>query len=129
MIRPLLATPVLPGIVDTRSALEVDFVEFAARHLSRFGPPSINHPFEDFVLDAFYEQAGLAVELDSREFHLNPISFETDRAKQAACMAAGVVILPLTARRLRREPLVVADQLTRILTARWSGPADARCAD
>ncbi len=118
-IRPLLETRVLPGITDTRSPLEVDFVEFAAQHLSRFGPPSINHSFGDFVLDAYYEPAQLAIELDSREFHLNPISFETDRAKQAACLAAGVVILPLTSRRLRVEPLLVAEQLTTILAARW----------
>lgn len=119
VIRPLLDTPVLAGIADTRSPLEVDFVEFAARHLRRFGPPQINHPFGEFVLDAYYEPARLAVELDSREFHLNPISFETDRAKQAACLAAGVVILPLTSRRMRSEPLAVAEQLTTILTARW----------
>ena len=119
VIRPLLATPLLPGIAETRSPLEVDFVEFAARHLSRFGPPSINHPFGPYVLDAYYEPAKLGVELDSREFHLNAIAFETDREKQAACLAAGVVILPLTSRRLRLEPIEVAEQLSTILMSRW----------
>lgn len=130
VIRPRLETPALAGIADTRSPLEVDFVEFAALHPARFGPPQINHPFGDFVLDACYGAARLAVELDPREHHLNPIAFETDRAKQAACLAAGVVIFPLTSRRLRMEPLKVADQLTSTLLERWAGsPPDVARVD
>ncbi|MDQ3647679.1 MAG: DUF559 domain-containing protein, partial [Actinomycetota bacterium] len=64
-------------------------------------------------------QARVVVELDSRQHHDNDPAFERDRAKWNALTAAGEAVVPLTSRRLRHHAGTVAEQLSKLLAARW----------
>lgn len=110
----------------TRSAPEVDFLAFAARHLAAFGPPQVNVWVHGFEIDARWPEARTTEELDSLLHHDNDPAFERDRAKWNALTAAGEAVFPLTSRRLRREPTVVAAQLARLLASRRRGGGAAR---
>lgn len=76
----------------TRSELEDAFRAYARRH--RLPEPECNAhvPDRDGILmevDAVYRAARLAIELDSREWHDNPVSFATDRHKSRRLSVAG----------------------------------------
>lgn len=118
LVLPRLAEH-LEGVADTRSPLEVDFLRWAARHLAAFPPPLVNAKVLGFEVDAWWAEAKVVVELDSRLHHLDPVAFERDRAKWAALTAGGHAVFALTARRLRRDAAAAAGELTRALTVRW----------
>jgi Transcriptional regulator, AbiEi antitoxin len=88
---------------------ERDFLDFCDDHgIQR---PEVNAMVERFEVDAFWRHAGLVVELDSWTHHRGRSAFENDREKIAALQLAGYVVLPITWRRLAREPEVVAEMI------------------
>jgi len=97
----------------TRSALEDAFLRF----LERFGLPRplTNVTVAGYLVDAFYPQQRLIVELDGWAFHGDRQSFEVDRERDAVTGAAGHRTLRLTHARLSRRPHTEAARLRAML--------------
>lgn len=76
----------------TRSELEEAFRAYARRHGLPEPDCNLHVPDVDGTLmevDAIYRAARVAIELDSREWHDNPVSFGTDREKSRRLTVAG----------------------------------------
>jgi very-short-patch-repair endonuclease len=97
----------------TRSPLEDRFLAFCRDH--RLPTPATNILILGKEVDAYWPSNGLAVELDSFEFHRHRAAFERDRARDAAFLAAGYRVIRLTDRRLETEASEVAAQLRELL--------------
>ncbi|ANY05205.1 hypothetical protein AFB00_01505 [Pseudonocardia sp. HH130630-07] len=63
------------------------------------------------VVDAYWDDVGLAWEIQSRRFHLGPQAFDRDVRKQVDLPRAGVVLVPTLAVRLQTEPRAVVAEL------------------
>lgn len=74
-------------------------------------------------VDAYLEDAGLAVESDSKAWHLSPEDWEQTMARSARLAGAGVQVVHVPPQRHRRTPeLVVAEVEQAYLAARRTGP-------
>ena len=60
---------------------------------------------DDFIgqPDAWWRDAGVAGEVDSREWHLSPAQWERTMSRHARMSAAGIIVIHVTPRRLRLE--------------------------
>ena len=95
----------------TRSELEEAFL----RLLKRAGLelPRLNVRLGTDLVDAFYEMAGLVVELDGTTWHRSRARQEGDRRKEMRLRARGLLVVRYTARQLFDEPeSVIADLVT-----------------
>src|SRR4051794_19926918 len=88
---------------------ERDLIDFCDDHATP--RPELNVIVEGFEVDALWRRAKLVVELDSWSHHRGRTAFENDRVKLATLQLAGYVVLPITWRRLEREPEEVARQI------------------
>jgi very-short-patch-repair endonuclease/predicted transcriptional regulator of viral defense system len=79
---------------DARSILEIEFLSMVDR--LNFPPPQINVVVSGFLVDAYWQEWGLIVELDSRGFHDTAKRFEDDRERSAQLELAGLRVLRLT---------------------------------
>jgi hypothetical protein len=61
--------------------------------------------------DAWWPDAGVAAEADSRAWHLSPEDWDRTRQRHDRMAAAGVIVLHFSPRELRREPAMVAQRL------------------
>jgi very-short-patch-repair endonuclease len=86
----------------TRSKHEDDFVAWAKRH--GLPTPRINVKVNGKEVDALFPEERVIVELDSVEFHDNPISFRADRRRDQGSAAHGFVTV-----RLLKEDLADED--------------------
>jgi very-short-patch-repair endonuclease len=77
--------------------------------------PLTNRMVNGYQVDAVWPEHRLVVEVDGYEFHSGRRAFETDRARDAAHVAAGYRVIRFTAIQLRDEPLVVIGQLSAAL--------------
>jgi hypothetical protein len=77
----------------TRSPLEDDFVAFAKRH--GLPIPRINVRVNGQEVDALFPEERVIVELDSLEFHDDPISWRNDRRRDRASAAHGYLTVRL----------------------------------
>jgi predicted transcriptional regulator of viral defense system len=66
------------------------------------------HPHE---VDFFFPAHRLVVETDGWRDHGTRVAFERDRAKDAALVAAGLLVLRFTKRQIRHDPDTVAERL------------------
>jgi very-short-patch-repair endonuclease len=82
-----------PSQNPTRSKHEDDFVAWAKRH--GFPTPRVNVKVNGKLVDALFPEERVIVELDSVEFHDNPISFRTDRRRDRGSAAHGFVTVRL----------------------------------
>lgn len=100
----------------TRSPLEDLFVDF----IIRFGlpMPELNFPINGRVLDGYYRDEGLIIELDGHDSHRHRTTFELDREKDAEALAAGLSTVRITEQRLEHAPEHEAARLRAILAAR-----------
>jgi len=69
------------------------------------------------VPDAWWPQAGLAVEVDSREWHLSPADWERTLARDAKMTAHGILVIRVAPRQLRTAGHLVAAQIRAVLSA------------
>ena len=60
------------------------------------------------VADAWWPAAGVAAEVDSRQWHLSPEGWEQTMSRHAKMTAAGILVLHFTPRQIRAEPDEVA---------------------
>ncbi|HEY2161837.1 MAG TPA: type IV toxin-antitoxin system AbiEi family antitoxin domain-containing protein [Solirubrobacteraceae bacterium] len=111
-LRPLAATTRNP----TRSKLEDKFADFCERH--GLPEPLLNHKINGREVDAFFPEHRLIVEVDGRDTHAGPVSFEDDRERDAAMLALGLATVRVTEERIDNEPEREAARLLRILAAR-----------
>ena len=72
---------------------------------------------EEFVAqpDAWWADAGVAVEVDSLQWHLTPGGYERTLARHSRMSALGITVQHYPPSRLRAEPRVVADEIAKAL--------------
>ena len=63
--------------------------------------------------DAWFDQVGLAWEIDSYEWHLSPDDYDATLARRAALMAAGVTVVHHQPSRVTSQAAAVVDELRR----------------
>ncbi len=69
--------------------------------------------------DAWFDEEGVAVEIDSREWHLDPQGWERTQAKRARFASFGITTVPWTPSRVRQQPReIVAELLDTLAWAR-----------
>ena len=91
----------------TRSPPEEELL--ALIRASDLPDPLTNHPIGPYELDAYWPEAKLAVEYDSRMHHLGEAAFEHDRLRDAWLAAEhGILVVRVTARQLRDPHALIA---------------------
>lgn len=78
----------------TRSEMEDLFLELCRR--AGFPKPEVNSRVHGMVVDFFWPEIGLVIELDSRQFHDDDRGHEEDRERTARLELAGYRVLRLT---------------------------------
>jgi very-short-patch-repair endonuclease len=74
--------------------------------------PRVNVLVEGFLVDAYWPQARLVVELDGYEFHRGRDAFERDRRTQVRLRSAGCAFLAFTHLQIVDEPRAVVAPVT-----------------
>lgn len=77
--------------------------------------PSTNVIVYGELVDVFWAQASLAVELDGYDFHRGRRQFESDRRRDAKLALAGLTVVRLTQPRVENEPESVIGELLAFL--------------
>jgi Transcriptional regulator, AbiEi antitoxin/Protein of unknown function (DUF559) len=113
----------LPG-TPTRSGWEDEFPAFCRRY--GLPIPVMGAPLHGYVVDALFVAQRVIVELDSKEFHMDPIAFETDRERDADMLAHGFVTVRVTWERIEQRPRREAERLHVILAGRRHAPTAAK---
>jgi hypothetical protein len=72
--------------------------------------------------DAWWPEGGVAVEVDSREWHLRPADWEKTMRRHAAMVAHGILPLHFSPAQIRREPETVVARLGDALRAGHARP-------
>jgi very-short-patch-repair endonuclease len=94
----------------SRSDLEEAFLAIVAR--AGLPPPRVNARVHGLEVDFHWPAARLAVEADSRRYHLTPAAFERDRRRDATLQNAGHRVLRFTDSQIAYEPAYVEATLT-----------------
>jgi very-short-patch-repair endonuclease len=111
IIDPALAAP-------TRSEFErAFFPELRKAGLPR---PIAGYPITPYTADFAWPAERVIVETDGWNFHRNRFAFEDDRARDAYLAARGWIVVRITWRRLRKQPMLVMVQLGQTLAQRAS---------
>jgi hypothetical protein len=100
----------------TRSGLERRFLALVEQ--AGLPSPKINLFVEGYELDAYWQDARFAVELDTYDYHGGHTAFEHDRIRQEDLKLAGIEMTRITGVRLEREPIAVIRRLRRLLEQR-----------
>ena len=85
--------------------------------------PEVNVSLHNHEIDFLWREQKLVVELDSRQFHLTPTAFESDRKRDIHLQGLGYTVLRITHRRLQQEPAAVIRELTYFLSG-GGGPCE-----
>ena len=101
--------------VESKSDLESRFLDLVRG--AGLPLPQLNVLVEGFLVDAYWPQAQLVVELQSWEHHGHRQAFERDNERLARLQAAGYSVLPLTYRQLRHQPDWVIRSIVGLLVA------------
>lgn len=104
----------------TRSEAERRFLRLVER--AGLPAPVTNVHVEGFEVDGYWPAARLVAEIDGYPFHAGRGAFEGDRRRDAVLAAAGVLVVRITPRQLRDEPMAVAVRLARALDRRLRPP-------
>lgn len=97
----------------TRSRLERKFYAFCQRY--GLPEPLLNHEIAGVEVDAYFPEHGLIVEIDGRDVHDGPASFELDRDRDATMLALGLPTVRITEERMDNTPAQEAARLRTIL--------------
>ena len=73
--------------------------------------------------DAWWPDAGVAGEVDSREWHLSPEDWDRTRRRHDRMAAAGIILLHFSPAQIRREPAEVAQMIKGALERGLRRPA------
>jgi len=99
----------------TRSGLERRFVRICDR--AGLPRPAMNLFVAGYEIDAVWLDSKVVVEIDSYEFHRTRAAFETDRIRDAALQREGLRVLRVADRRLKDDPVGIAEDLRKMLDA------------
>jgi len=80
--------------------------------------PAVNTYVEGHEIDAYWERERFAVEVDGWDVHRTRAAFENDPVRLEDLKLAGIDSIRLTARRIEREPALVAERLAVLLARR-----------
>jgi len=72
--------------------------------------------------DAWWPEASVAVEVDSRQWHLSPADWERTMARHSRMSALGITVLHYPPNRLNAEPRSVAAEIRSALEIGRSRP-------
>jgi hypothetical protein len=111
-LRPLLALWV-PELARTRSVLEGLFLLAWVAHGGRL--PRVNERWAGFEVDCCWPDERLAVELDGRGYHADPLARRRDIEKDRALRGAGYRVVRFTYRQVRDGPDAVVREVSRLL--------------
>jgi hypothetical protein len=109
-----------------RSVTEADFLDLIKR--SRLPVPLLNARIYSadgtFIAcpDAWWPQAGVAAEVDSREWHLKPADWERTMSRHARMSGHGIIVLHFTPRQIRAHPARVTTAIADALKAGSARP-------
>ncbi len=108
-----------------RSGPEIDLMDLIKR--GRLPMPLFNPRLMDgdeFIAspDAWWPQAGVAAEADSREWHLSPEDWEQTMRRHAKMTSLGILVLHFTPRQIKEQPLEVLGAIQAALSARRGQP-------
>jgi very-short-patch-repair endonuclease len=108
-----------------RSVAEGDLRDVIRAH--RLPPPVFNarlYSGRDFlaVADAWWPEAGVVVEVDSREWHLSPQDWERTLRRSTRMGALGINVMHVTPQRIRTEAAIVAAEIRSALEAGRARP-------
>jgi very-short-patch-repair endonuclease len=103
-----------------RSVAEAEFRDLIRR--ARLPMPLFNagiYAGQEFVAiaDAWWPDAGVVAEVDSREWHLSPADWENTMKRHAAMTAHGILVLHFTPSQIRRDEATVAADLRSAIAA------------
>ena len=103
-----------------RSAAEADLVRLVRR--ARLPMPVLNprlYVGGTFLAspDAWWPDAGVAVEVDSRQWHLSPASWEQTMARHTRMSSHGIIVLHYSPNRIRSDGEQVAAEIRAALAA------------
>jgi predicted transcriptional regulator of viral defense system len=99
-----------------RSGWEDEFPVFCAE--SDLPVPIMGARVCGYIVDALFPAEKVIVELDSWEYHKDPVAFETDRERDVVTLAHGFVTVRITWERVHTRWDVEAARLRTILEAR-----------
>jgi len=74
------------------------------------------------VVDAWWPDAGVAVEVDSREWHLSPDDWQRTLRRSTRMSALGINVMHFTPQRIRTEAAEVAGEIRSALKSGQAGP-------
>lgn len=109
-----------------RSVTEADFLGLIKR--GRLPMPLLNARLYGpggiliAVPDAWWPQAGVAAEVDSREWHLTPADWERTMRRHAEMSRHGIIVLHFTPRQIRSDPATVIAAIADALKAGAARP-------
>jgi very-short-patch-repair endonuclease len=74
------------------------------------------------VADAWWADAGVVVEIDSREWHLRPADWERTMSRHDELISQGILVLHFSSRQIRSDPATVAAKIADALTSGRARP-------
>ncbi len=110
MFRSVLAE-VADGIRSTAEGDLRDVIRTARLPIPLFNPSLYAGDVFLGKPDAWWPDAGVAAEADSRAWHLSPADWDRTRRRHDLMAAAGIILLHFSPREFRREPAMVAQRL------------------
>jgi hypothetical protein len=122
MFRSVLAE-VADGIRSTAEGDLRDVVRTARLPTPLFNPSLYDGDVFLGKPDAWWPDAGVAGEVDSREWHLSPEDWDRTRRRHDRMAAAGVILLHFSPAQIRREPAAVAQMIKGALERGLTRPA------
>jgi hypothetical protein len=122
MFRSVL-TEVSDGIRSTTEGDLRDLIRTARLPMPLFNPSLYKGDVFLGKPDAWWPDAGVAGEVDSRAWHLSPDDWDRTRRRQTAFGAAGIVVLHFSPREIRREPGMVAQRIRDALEGGTTRPS------
>ena len=110
------------GIRSTAEGDLRDLIRTARLPMPLFNPSLFDNDLFLGKPDAWWPEAGVAGEVDSRAWHLSPEDWDRTRRRHDRMAAAGVIVLHFSPREVRREPATVAQMITGALERGLSRP-------
>ncbi len=83
--------------------------------------PQVNALVEGYLVDAYWPEAKLVVEVDGYEFHSDREAFERDHRRLGRLTLADYQVLAFTYRQVVDEPEWIVGAIRRLLGQRWDG--------
>ncbi len=106
----------LPALALTRSELEQRFLELCES--AGIPVPEVNATAAGLIVDMYWREAGVVVELDGVAGHGSPARVGRDHSRDLALRSAGLIVLRYTWMQITGDPAAVAEDLGRTLAAR-----------